>query len=248
MTLFALVHGGQHGAWCFERLIPELVRRGHAASAIDLPIGDPNAGASDYATAVVGSLEDADEDVVLVGHSMGGLVIPLVPLVRPVKRLVFLCGAIPEPGRSHLQVKAEEPGESAALDAQVLWLQPGDRHVAPREIARRLFYNDCPHELQEWALDHLRPQCRKPLTEITPLQEWPRVPITLVNTTDDQCIPPAAARRNAARLFGREPDFTPGGHLPFLSRPSAVADLLVAAISATPDPAVPGGSTENSGR
>ena len=34
---FILVHGGFHGAWCWERLVPELEACGHKALAIDLP-------------------------------------------------------------------------------------------------------------------------------------------------------------------------------------------------------------------
>jgi alpha-beta hydrolase superfamily lysophospholipase len=34
---FVLIHGGFHGAWCWERTIPELERLGHEAIAIDLP-------------------------------------------------------------------------------------------------------------------------------------------------------------------------------------------------------------------
>ena len=40
MTFFALVHGGAHGGWCWERLIPELESLGHQCSAPDLPFDD----------------------------------------------------------------------------------------------------------------------------------------------------------------------------------------------------------------
>ena len=33
---FVLVHGGFHGAWCWERTIGELERLGHEAVAVDL--------------------------------------------------------------------------------------------------------------------------------------------------------------------------------------------------------------------
>lgn len=130
MTEFALVHGGQHGAWCFEALVRELAVRGHRAEAMDLPIGDPGAGAAEYADVVCRSITDMGSGVVLVGHSMGGLVIPLVASRRPVAMLVFLCAAVPEPGRSHWQVKREEPGESPGPGAAEIWGQPGDRHLA----------------------------------------------------------------------------------------------------------------------
>ena len=37
---FVLIHGGFHGAWCWERLIPELEDRAMQAVAIDLPATD----------------------------------------------------------------------------------------------------------------------------------------------------------------------------------------------------------------
>ena len=46
MTTFALVHGAWHGGWCWERLTPELERRGHRVVTVDLnasrnPQGSP---------------------------------------------------------------------------------------------------------------------------------------------------------------------------------------------------------------
>ena len=37
MTQFLLVHGAFHGAWCWQKLVAELEKRGHRAKAIDLP-------------------------------------------------------------------------------------------------------------------------------------------------------------------------------------------------------------------
>ena len=56
MTTFVLVHGGWHGAWCWELLAAELTSRGHRAIAMDLPTEDPTAGAERYAEVVGTSL------------------------------------------------------------------------------------------------------------------------------------------------------------------------------------------------
>jgi len=205
----------------------ELAARGHRAIAVDLPIDDPQAGAARYAEVVVRSLEGVDDEVVVVGHSMGGLVIPLVARRRPVRRLIFLCAAIPEPGRSHVEVKRDEPAEAPNASAATLWNGPGDRHMASPDVAREMFYNGCPPAVQEWAIQRLRPQCRRPLVEVSPLVEWPEVPVSLINALDDRCIPPAVAEHNAWRLFRRRPELIPGGHLPFLSHPALVADVLL---------------------
>ena len=90
MTDFGLVHGAYHGAWCWERLTPELERLGHRVFTVDLPAEDPEAGAAEYAAVAVTAFADADEDLVLVGHSLGGLTIPLIAASRPVRQLIFL--------------------------------------------------------------------------------------------------------------------------------------------------------------
>jgi pimeloyl-ACP methyl ester carboxylesterase len=241
--LFVLVHGGQQGPWVFDLLIDELKARGYPALAPDLPAHDADAGASDYADLIAGSLDGVDDDIVLVGHSMGGLTIPLVPRRHPVHRLVFVCAAYPEPGRSHFEVKAAEPGEGVSAGATTAWRQPGDFHLLPRELARELFFHDCPPGVQEWALARLRQQARKPLREKTPLAQWPDVPRTLIITTADRCIPLASARRTAARLFGERPIELPGGHCPSLSRPALLAETLIDALSTYPDSSLKGPST-----
>ena len=109
MTTYALVHGAWHGAWCWDHLAAELHRRGHHTVAVDLPDGDPAAGCASYAETVTAALGGAGQDVVLVGHSLGGLTIPLVAAARPVRRLVFLSALLPQPGRSLDDQVAADP-------------------------------------------------------------------------------------------------------------------------------------------
>ncbi len=114
MSLYALVHGGAHGGWCWELLGPELEARGHTVVAPDLPIEDPEAGALEWAETMVAAIEhvwpEDDADVVVVGHSLGGLATPVVASLRPVRRLVFLAAMVPVPGQSYVEYLATEPG------------------------------------------------------------------------------------------------------------------------------------------
>jgi predicted alpha/beta hydrolase len=84
MATFSLVHGSQHGGWAWDLLRGELEERGHTVAAPDLPCEDVNAAIVEYAAVVPAA------DVV-VGHSLGGLTIPLVPA----RVLVFLCAVVP---------------------------------------------------------------------------------------------------------------------------------------------------------
>ena len=72
MSTFVLVHGAWHGAWCWERLIPELNHRGHRAIAMDLPCDELDAGLGDYADAAAAACAGIDEPVVVVGHPLPG--------------------------------------------------------------------------------------------------------------------------------------------------------------------------------
>lgn len=220
MTTFGLVHGGAHGAWCWERLIPELERRGRRAIAPDLPCSDESAGASEYAEVILDSLADVDDDVVLVGHSLGGLVLPLVAGARPTERMVFVCGLLPKPGLSFRDQQAVEP--------DILFPYRGGRPGL-----RDRFYAQCPPELADWAMGRLRDQALKPYVEVTPLVAWPEVPSTYILCTEDQACNPAWSRRAARERLGIEPiELAGSDHSPFLGRPSILADLLVAAAEA----------------
>ena len=95
MTTFALVHGAWHGSWCWDRVVPELEARGHGVVTVDLPSQTATAGMTAYRDVVLDALDGLGEDVVLVGHSLGGITVPLVGAARPVRRVVYLTPAIP---------------------------------------------------------------------------------------------------------------------------------------------------------
>src|SRR5919198_2137825 len=78
---FVLVHGGWHGAWCWDRVRPWLSAAGARVVAPDLPghgadrtpFAELTPGSSVERLADVVRAEDAP--VVLVGHSSGGMLI-----------------------------------------------------------------------------------------------------------------------------------------------------------------------------
>ena len=53
MAEFILVHGGGHGAWCWELLEAELARLGHVTHAVDMPVDQPDTYIDDYARTVI---------------------------------------------------------------------------------------------------------------------------------------------------------------------------------------------------
>jgi pimeloyl-ACP methyl ester carboxylesterase len=228
MATFALVHGAWHGAWCWERLIPELEGHGHAAIAVDLPCDDVTAGCAAYAEAVIAETAGAGDDLVLVGHSLGGLTIPLVAAARPALKLVFLCALIPQPGLSLADQLERDPGifapgfgEGVARDGQ------GRSYWVDEDAAADAFYGDCPRQLASWALARLRPQARLPSIEPCPLAEWPAVESVSLFASGDAAISPDWSRCAARERLGANTVELPGDHSPFLGRPGELAEMLL---------------------
>jgi pimeloyl-ACP methyl ester carboxylesterase len=226
----ALVHGAYHGSWCWEPLREVLEGRGHRVVAVDLPISDPGLGASEYADVVVRAMRDATDPIV-VGHSMAGLVIPLVAARRPVRRLVFLAAFLPQPGLS-----VNDQREREAIDGQVPpttaeWTALGDDvwMVGPN-TATELFYHDVPAATVAWAVARLRPQAYRVMSEVTPRETWPAVDVAGIVCADDRALNPEWARSAYRERLGVTPAELPGGHPPFLTRPAELADLLTEAV------------------
>lgn len=75
-----LVHGGLHGPWCWDDFVRRLTRRGHDVRAVELRGHDQPRGriwhrVRDYQEDVEHAAAQFAEPPVLVGHSLGGLLV-----------------------------------------------------------------------------------------------------------------------------------------------------------------------------
>jgi pimeloyl-ACP methyl ester carboxylesterase len=114
MATFVLVHGGGHGGWCYQRLARLLKKAGHEVHAPTMtgvgershlvgPHVDLNLHIQDISAVL--HYEDL-RDVILVGHSYGGMVITGVGdrASGRVGKLVYLDAANPKNGQSLVDV------------------------------------------------------------------------------------------------------------------------------------------------
>jgi pimeloyl-ACP methyl ester carboxylesterase len=219
MTAFVLLHGAWHGGWCWEPVVTELVARGHTALAPDLPITDPVAGAAAYADVVRAVLPPGE--VVVVAHSLGGLVAPLLPA----SRIVYVAAMLPEPGRAvDDRARAGERMTRRGIGRGQTANADGSTSFRP-DAAAELVHPDSPPDRQAWAAARLRPQQWRITAEPSPLTGWPDVPARYVLCRRDAIIDTDWARAAApARAELVELD---GDHSPQLARPAQLADLLI---------------------
>ncbi len=244
MSLFCLVHGAFQGAWCWDLLIPYLEAQGHKTVAMDLPIEDASASLSQFADVILQALPKTDDDIVLVGHSMAGTVIPLVAEAHRVSQLVFLTALIPYPGIStidqfchHLDNDSlkslnYEPKQSHQLEQfydEPYMFNPvsAGKNFSDEAVLMEVFYQDCQPDIMRWALSKRRlQQSMAYIFEANPLQALPNVDCKYIFCTDDLIISPAWSRYAARKRLGIEAIELPGGHCPHLSRPHDLASIL----------------------
>jgi pimeloyl-ACP methyl ester carboxylesterase len=221
MTTFALIHGAWHGAWCWDLLADELTKRGHRCVAPDVPFDDPTASWGTYTEVITDALAGVD-DPVLVGHSGGAVLIPLVALRRPVQLLVYLCPSTPVATPHPNAPTSLQPGAWDAVRIDELgrsWWLPED---AVKDMYRRL-----DPALATWAAERLRPDADPGRY---PLEGPPKLPSAYIYATEDEFFTPESRRWAARNVFGIKPIAFESGHFPMLERPSELADLLVASL------------------
>lgn len=144
------VHGAWHGAWCWERFLPWFAARGWESYAVDLGgHGDSPASRSmrstrirHYVADLTTAVDSLDRPPILVGHSMGGLVVQRFLEQRETPGAVLLA-PVPLGGvvRGALRVARRHPIKFLKANA-LLDLRP---LIEDRDVAADLFLPEGTH-------------------------------------------------------------------------------------------------------
>ncbi|WP_406358196.1 alpha/beta fold hydrolase [Streptomyces sp. NBC_00658] len=229
MSSFVLVHGGSHAAWCWEDLVGHLNR---PALAVDLPGRGPDRRrlreltVDDFVDTVTGEIERADlHDVVLVGHSLAGAIVPTVcaRIPKRIKALVLVAAAVAPPGGRIVDL-LPAPVRMLSLAQHRLGVRAPSM---PRLLARRAFCNDMSPETARRTLDRLVPEAVQLVVEPLPRPALPpQLPVFYIRFTQDRIITPDRAQVMIDNLGGAEVVDLDAGHDGMISRPELVAAAL----------------------
>jgi pimeloyl-ACP methyl ester carboxylesterase len=231
---FVLVHGSWQGAWCWDRVRERLQNLGHRVLTPALPgrgevAEDRSAiGHDDNVAAVLTGIDlAADEPIVLVGHSLGGVTISQVADRRPerIDRLVFCAAFVLEDGQS----AADAMPEAQRAGFTELAAARPDRAISlPWPLWRTNFIQTADEQLARASFARLVPDPYRPVFEPIRLRRpvHRELPTCFITLRDDRTMPAGFWHPGMTGKLNSAPVEIDGDHEVMLSAPCRLADAL----------------------
>ena len=236
---FVLVHGGWHGAWMWDKVVPLLRNAGHQVSAVELqgqgtPIEQINF--STYTKRVTDALDAQGAPAILLGHSSGCLFASQAAEERPekVRTLVFLSGFVALNGESGRALQGADPGTKVP-PILLVDFRPGTKiplqtrlDVSKPDAVKLALYNDCSDADARAAMARLVPEPAVPSGQPLRLssERFGRLDKVYVHCRKDNAISLPRQRQFAAKWPMRKVITLDSGHSPFLSMPKRLSEVL----------------------
>ena len=235
MSTYVLVHGAWHGSWCWEKVVPLLKQAGHQVEILDLPgHGQDRTPIREitltaYTKRVCETLDAQAEPVILVGHSMGGIVITQVAEERPekIQTLVYLTAFLPQNGESLLKI-ARTNSDSLLTPNLVVNEEQGYLTFKEGASLKEIFYGDCSDEDVARARSLLVLQAIAPMA--TPVrisaEQFGRVPRVYIECLRDRTITPCIQKMMYTAMPCKTILSMETSHSPFFSAPQELVRHL----------------------
>ena len=218
MTEFVLIHSTGQGAAGWDRVVRALADDDHTAHAVELP-NDPDLAAADYAELVSQQVGDLTAPVVLA-HSGSGPLLPATARRLAARSQVWLAAWVPDEQATF----AEEVSALAETAFNPEWI--GKDPTEDDDVATAFVYHDCDQATLAWALSTRRAFVPRAVYHER-IELAREIPSTYIVASEDRTIRPEWQRRMARARLGVEPIEIETGHCPNVSRPDALAAILV---------------------
>ncbi|MFD2444942.1 alpha/beta fold hydrolase [Bacillus sp. CGMCC 1.16607] len=233
MSTFVLVHGAFSGAWCWEKVAPRLEELGHRVIAVDLPshgkdMTSPSVVTMQHYTEYVKKLlENELEKVILVGHSLGGLVISQVAeyISEKIDLLVYVAALLPEDGQTFLQMNERN---QKALPLPISISEDQTYFKLNVEAIKEHFYGECTEEdFQQAKIKHSDQALAPFMTPVSLTNEcFGFVRKVYIETLKDRSLSIEFQREMYSNTPCEKVFTLDADHSPFLSQPQLLVSYL----------------------
>ncbi|TPI12967.1 alpha/beta hydrolase [Mesorhizobium sp. B4-1-3] len=219
-----LVHGGFVDGSGWEGVYHELKKDGHEVIIAQ----NPTTSLADDVAVTKRAIAEAKHNVILVGHSYGGLVVSEAGTDAKVSAVVYIAAFAADAGESVSALIANPPPGASVPPI----LPPVDGFLMlDKEKFAASFAADVRPSLASFMADSQVPWGVAALEGKVTQPAWKEKPSWYLVATDDHMIPPLAQRQMATRAKATTVE-VPGSHAVYVSNPKAVADLIRQAVGA----------------
>jgi pimeloyl-ACP methyl ester carboxylesterase len=227
LPTIVLVHGAFANPSSWDPVVSRLRDEGFE---VVTPV-NPLRGPTIDAVAVRAALDEIGGDVIVVGHSYGGIPISNAATGDPnVRALVYVAAYVPDEGETFSQIQERVPGQ---LTPDRLAIGPYTTSDGTESVGATInvdafadvFAADLPAEQVSQLAAAQMPLDVAALSDPSGPPAWREIPSWYLIATQDQIIPPELARTMAERA-GATLEEIDASHAVLLSQPAAVADLI----------------------
>jgi pimeloyl-ACP methyl ester carboxylesterase len=234
---YVLVHGAWQAPYVWDSVKAILVREGNNVTVVELPghgsdQTTPSAISMNlYTTTVVNAISPIPGKVILVGHSLGGMIISSVAEQIPskIEKLVYLAGYLPASGQSLFGLAHTDPDSELGQPGALIFSDDSLLvDVAPNDIVSTFIQDGTP-QVQNLVLQNYRAEPSIPLTQPVTLTaaNFGSVNKVYIETLMDHAVSPylqnqmIAAAPNVSAVYQINTS-----HSAHLAKPDSVAILL----------------------
>jgi pimeloyl-ACP methyl ester carboxylesterase len=213
-----LVHGGFVDGSGWAAVYNILKKKGYNV----LVVQNPTRSLADDVATTKAAIDSANSDVVVVGHSYGGVVITEAGTHPKVSSLVYITAFAPDQGESVSSMIANPPPGAPVPPI----LPPKDGYLfLDRTKFAASFAADVEADTASFMADSQVPWGVEALSGAVTDPAWKTKPSYYLVATEDKMIPPPAQRAMAGRAKAQVTE-VPGSHAIYVSKPEEVAEFI----------------------
>jgi pimeloyl-ACP methyl ester carboxylesterase len=235
--IYVLVHGAWQAPYVWDSVQTDLVKNGNKVIIVELPGHGSDTTAPHqlsldvYRDKVINAISAADSNVILVGHSMGGMVISGVAEKIPgkIRKLVYIGAFLPATGQALTDLAFSDAGSRLGP----LLIPSADQLTldVKHDSLTYLFINDGSPAIKGLVLANYRAEPAVPFANKVMLtnENFGSVDKIYIKTLQDIVISPALQDRMIATAGIKTVYTVNTSHSPFLAQPHEVSALLIRA-------------------
>ncbi|WP_114940755.1 alpha/beta fold hydrolase [Mucilaginibacter endophyticus] len=235
---YVLVHGAWQAPYVWDAVKAQLIKEGNNVTVVELPgHGSDNTDPSTltintYRDKVLDAMSKINGKVILVGHSLGGMIISAVAEQDPskIEKLVYLAAYLPTSGQSLFGLASTDPGSQLGIDGNLIKNNGGLTVDVKQDQIVNIFIPDGSAQVQSLVLKNYRAEPGIPLQDPVTLTaaNFGAVEKVYIKTLQDRVVSPGLqSRMITAAMGGVKTVYQLNtSHSAFLAKPDSVAILL----------------------